>query len=98
MNHQSLNTDHLMIRMEHMEMLLMENLKNIGKSIDKLAQGGCAHAPAAAPQEPCGAQSWQTLSARLAMLEEGFGRICNTMGRLDQEFQILKQTIEQGGK
>jgi len=96
-NHKSLNSDHLVIRLEHMEALILENLNTLGKSIENLSRTASPQ-PAMEPsaRETGATGNWQALSARLSLLEEGFGRICNTLGRLDQEFQLLKQSIGKG--
>ena len=39
-----------------------------------------------------------TLGARLGLLEESFGRICNVVGRLEQEMAALKERADGHGR
>jgi len=97
MNQQSLNSDHIIIRLEHMEALLLEKLTQIDKSLGKLDKAPIQAAPPATSQPEAPGQNWQMISARLSLLEENFGNICNTLGRLDQEFEMLRRALAEKG-
>ncbi len=69
-------------RLDRLETLLLERMAGIASSIAELKTGGGAGTDLA--------NQCHTLSARLSLLEDNFARICNVVGRLDQEVQALK--------
>ena len=73
-------------RLDRLETLLLERMAGIASSINELRGGE------ATPSDL--ADRYRNLSARLSLLEENFARICNVLGRLDQEFQALKSAAE----
>jgi len=70
-----------------LETLLLDAMRGIGSSAGELRSSG--EAP------PVLAEQYRSLSARLSFLEESFARICNLLGRLDQEVQILKNSRDE---
>lgn len=56
--------------------------------------GGHGSGPACGPA----GTNVATLGARLGLLEESFGRICNVVGRLEQEVEALKERVAGHGR
>jgi hypothetical protein len=48
--------------------------------------------------EPNALDMCRSLTARLSLLEESFARICNVIGRTDQELEMLREDIRNKGK
>ncbi len=69
-------------RLDRLETLLLDRMAGIASSIAELRTGGGAATDLA--------NQCHTLSARLSLLEDNFARMCNVVGRLDQEVQALK--------
>lgn len=71
-------------RLDRLETILLKRMAAIASSIAELKTGG-----GTAPEMANLTDQYRNLSARLSLLEENFARICNVVGRLDQELQAL---------
>jgi hypothetical protein len=88
-------------RLDRLEALLLERMAGIADSVAQIktgggpkdAVGGEAGGPSTALANQC-----HTLGARLSLLEESFARICNVLGRLEQEFQAFKDAAGRDGQ
>ena len=80
-------------RPDQLETILLKRISGIASSLAELKTGSGAAVELAGLTD-----RYRALNARLSLLEENFARICNVVGRLDQELRALMTRANEDGR